>query len=216
MIGKFHETSKQKQHHWGQIAFPGSLRCANLRKNLRIVLIRNINKENVLVNGMVCTRSDIGYRNSTVIVPATCTHMSKWMLLLRDSVQTACLPTGVLRVQDLMNMGNLYLEIWRPFITNVLDAPKGHQKSMVFYPIHIGYAGTVYKLQGATLPHVTIWLDRPHIRAAAYASPKMEQGKHPLYLLCLEQGCLVSFFACHLENYWKLKCGLKGTISTGK
>lgn len=30
-----------------------------------------------------------------------------------------------------------------------------------FYPIRIGYAGTIYKFQGATLPHVTTWLDRP-------------------------------------------------------
>ena len=90
---------------------------------------------------------------------------------------------------------------------------------MVFYPIHIGFAGTVYKFQGATLPHVTIWLDRPHTRAAAYASPKMEQGKHPLYLVCLEQGCLFFFLPATskiIENWNTAYKDLQGTISTGK
>lgn len=64
-------------------------------------------------------------------------------------------------------------------------------RPVVFYPIRLVYAGTIYKFQGATLPHVTIRLDRPYTRAAAYASPKKEQGKHPLYLQCIEQGCLV-------------------------
>jgi hypothetical protein len=39
-----------------------------------------------------------------------------------------------------------------------------------FYPIRVGYASTIYKLQGAQLPHVTIWLDRPHMKAAAYVA----------------------------------------------
>jgi hypothetical protein len=38
-----------------------------------------------------------------------------------------------------------------------------------FFPIRLGYASTIYKMQGATLPHVTIWMDRPS-RAAAYVA----------------------------------------------
>ena len=29
---------------------------------------------------------------------------------------------------------------------------------------------TIYKMQGAQLPHVTIWLDRPGMKAAAYVA----------------------------------------------
>jgi ASC-1-like (ASCH) protein len=36
------------------------------------------------------------------------------------------------------------------------------------YPFIAGYASTIYKLQGAELEHITIWLDRPYVRAAAY------------------------------------------------
>ena len=40
----------------------------------------------------------------------------------------------------------------------------------VYYPLRLGYAGTVYKYQGATLAHVTLWLDRPGCPAAAYVA----------------------------------------------
>ena len=38
-----------------------------------------------------------------------------------------------------------------------------------FFPIRLGYACTIYKMQGATLPHVTIWIDHPS-RACAYVA----------------------------------------------
>lgn len=43
-------------------------------------------------------------------------------------------------------------------------------KAIVYYPLRLGYAGTVYKFQGAELPHVTVWLDRQGVRAAAYVA----------------------------------------------
>ena len=39
-----------------------------------------------------------------------------------------------------------------------------------FFPIRAGYASTIYKMQGAQLPHVTIWLDKPGVKAAAYVA----------------------------------------------
>ena len=33
-----------------------------------------------------------------------------------------------------------------------------------------GYAGTIYKYQGAELEHVTLWLDRKWCKAAAYVA----------------------------------------------
>ena len=38
------------------------------------------------------------------------------------------------------------------------------------YPVRLGYASTVQKIQGATLDHVTIYLDRAGCKAAAYVA----------------------------------------------
>ena len=38
------------------------------------------------------------------------------------------------------------------------------------FPLRLGYASTVQRLQGATLPHITLWLDRAGCRAAAYVA----------------------------------------------
>jgi len=49
------------------------------------------------------------------------------------------------------------------------DPQPEHQRA-VFFPIRLGYASTLYKMQGAELPHVTIWLDAKGQRAAAYVA----------------------------------------------
>ena len=46
--------------------------------------------------------------------------------------------------------------------------PKAQNAS--FFPIRLGYASTIYKMQGAELEHVTIYLDVPGQRAAAYVA----------------------------------------------
>ena len=38
------------------------------------------------------------------------------------------------------------------------------------FPVRLGYACTIPKVQGMTLPHVTIWLDTIGCRAAAYVA----------------------------------------------
>ena len=43
-------------------------------------------------------------------------------------------------------------------------------RKVAAFPVRLGYASTVPKVQGMTLPHVTIWLDRPGCRAAAYVA----------------------------------------------
>ena len=45
-----------------------------------------------------------------------------------------------------------------------------HKVRVVYYPMRPGYAGTIYKLQGANLKHVTVHLDRPGVPAAAYVA----------------------------------------------
>ena len=61
------------------------------------------------------------------------------------------------------------------------DPDPEHQKAN-FFPIRYGYASTIYKMQGATLPHVTIWLERPGLRANAYvAMSRVERDDQYLF-----------------------------------
>ena len=48
--------------------------------------------------------------------------------------------------------------------------PAPEAQGITFFPIRLGYASTIYKLQGAQLDHITIWLDVPGQRAAAYVA----------------------------------------------
>ena len=41
---------------------------------------------------------------------------------------------------------------------------------VIYYPVRIGYATTVPKIQGATLEHITYWPDCVGCRAAAYVA----------------------------------------------
>ena len=57
-----------------------------------------------------------------------------------------------------------------------------------YYPVKVGYADTVHKFQGAELPHVTFWPDRPGCPAAAYVA--LSRVKHDKdYLL---GGCVAA------------------------
>ena len=44
------------------------------------------------------------------------------------------------------------------------------ETGVVLFPIRLGYATTLHKIQGATLDHLTIWLDVPNVEAAAYVA----------------------------------------------
>ena len=43
-------------------------------------------------------------------------------------------------------------------------------KDVDYFPARLGYAATVQKIQGQTLDHITLWLDRPFCRAAGYVA----------------------------------------------
>ena len=43
-------------------------------------------------------------------------------------------------------------------------------RKVACFPVRLGYASTVPKVQGMTLPHVTLWLDHVGCRAAAYVA----------------------------------------------
>ena len=50
----------------------------------------------------------------------------------------------------------------------VAEVAKGVR--VVGFPVRLGYAGTVQRIQGMTLEHVTLYLDRPSCRAAGYVA----------------------------------------------
>ena len=48
--------------------------------------------------------------------------------------------------------------------------PWTSEERVVHYPFRLGYASTLHKVQGATLRHVTLWLDVANMPAAAYVA----------------------------------------------
>ena len=48
--------------------------------------------------------------------------------------------------------------------------PWTSENRVVHYPLRMGYASTLHKVQGATLKHITVWLDVANFPAAAYVA----------------------------------------------
>ena len=48
--------------------------------------------------------------------------------------------------------------------------PWTSEERWTYYPFRLGYASTLHKVQGATLEHVTLWLDVRNMPAAAYVA----------------------------------------------
>ena len=48
--------------------------------------------------------------------------------------------------------------------------PWTSENHVVHYPLRLGYASTLHKVQGATLKHITVWLDVRNFPAAAYVA----------------------------------------------
>ena len=52
-------------------------------------------------------------------------------------------------------------------ITRWADPDMDH---LAYYPLRVGYASTILRMAGAELQHVTVYLDVPHVSAAAYTA----------------------------------------------
>ena len=48
--------------------------------------------------------------------------------------------------------------------------PWTSEEKVVHFPVRLGYASTLHKVQGATLAHITMYLDVPNMPAAAYVA----------------------------------------------
>jgi ATP-dependent exoDNAse (exonuclease V) alpha subunit len=69
------------------------------------------------------------------------------------------------------------------------------QGEVSYFPVRLGYACTVQKVQGSTLPHITIWLDVPGCRAAAYVA--MSRVKYDKDYLIAGPVCPRHFVPAH-------------------
>ena len=108
-----------------------------IKRGLRIVLTKNLDKQCDFVNGMTCTVDNFDESSNCLEVTTK---------------------TGK------------KLEVYR------YTDPDPNAQNASYFPVRLGYASTIYKLQGAELPHITIYLDRPGQRAAAYVA--MSRVKH--------------------------------------
>ena len=56
------------------------------------------------------------------------------------------------------------------------------------FPLRLGYSTTLHKIQGATLSHVTIWMDVPFVRAALYvALSRVQYDRDWRFVGCIER-----------------------------
>ena len=62
--------------------------------------------------------------------------------------------------------------------------------------LRLGYASALHKVQGATLPHITVWLDVPNMPAAAYvALSRVEYDARWRYIVFFLEGGLAYILA---------------------
>ena len=55
-------------------------------------------------------------------------------------------------------------------VTQDIQLRDGSWHRVTAFPLRLGYSTTLHKVQGATLPHITIWMDIPYIHAAMYVA----------------------------------------------
>jgi hypothetical protein len=48
--------------------------------------------------------------------------------------------------------------------------PWTDEAGVTYFPIRLGYATTLARVQGATVAHMTVWLDVPNVEAAGYVA----------------------------------------------
>ena len=62
-------------------------------------------------------------------------------------------------------------------VTKYYALPEGQVKA-VYFPLRPGYSTTLHKIQGATVPHLTVWLDIEMEAAAYVALSRVQYDKH--------------------------------------
>ena len=112
---------------------------------MRLFLTRNDDKENDFVNGMGATVEEFDEKTGCMEV---LTDTGKRLSFGKRTAE---------------------FEVEIPG-SDSEDDVKTRKFTVSAYPVRLGYACTIYKVQGMTLPHVTIWLDRSGAKAAGYVA----------------------------------------------
>ena len=112
---------------------------------MRVVLTHNEDKENDFVNGMGAKIEEFDEKSGCMEV---LTDTSKRLSFGKRTAQVEVDTSG----------------------DNSDDEDGVRQWTVSAYPVRVGYACTVYKVQGLTLDHVTIWLDKAGAKAAGYVA----------------------------------------------
>ena len=61
--------------------------------------------------------------------------------------------------------------------------PYTNENRVAAFPLRLGYASTLHKVQGATLPHITLWLDLANMPASGYvALSRVQKDAHWRFL----------------------------------
>ena len=69
--------------------------------------------------------------------------------------------------------------------------PWTSEERVTHFPMRVGYASTLHKVQGATLPHITLWLDIANMPAAAYVA--LSRVEHDADLRFVRNPCVHHF-----------------------
>ena len=69
-------------------------------------------------------------------------------------------------------------------VTKYYALPEGQVKA-VYFPLRPGYSTTLHKIQGATVPHLTVWLDMKMEAAAYVALSRVQYDKNWRFLATL-------------------------------
>ena len=70
----------------------------------------------------------------------------------------------------IQNMDRYGIEVLTEQNKTIMVHPWTAEDRRVHFPFRVGYASTLHKVQGATLEHVTMWLDVRNMPAAAYVA----------------------------------------------
>eukprot|EP00438_Fugacium_kawagutii_P025226 Skav230239 [mRNA] locus=scaffold1818:72176:74263:+ [translate_table: standard] len=70
------------------------------------------------------------------------------------------------------------------------------------YPVRPGYAGTIHKLQGAELEHITVWLDIKNAKAAGYVALSRVQTDND-YISAGRRGHCKAFSTGYVTKYFE-------------
>lgn len=136
-----------------------------------------------LFGGKICIHNDANIDDDR-----TCElHIGMKVIITKN----ICKPLGLVNgavgyIQNFVN-GNIILKMKRKSILMPVHRIFDEEKNKYFFPILPHYAMTIFKCQGKTLPHVTIWLGNPNVKSSGAGYVAISRCKCHLNFRFLEE-----------------------------